>query len=148
VRPASCHPSRAGQVQRRCPIRLQQHPKQFSRCSSLIVSEVSAYSRKELQFCIAAAHATSPVCEETTMSGPRLAISKLRRLAALHVVDRPPSISLLAKILRVSRSTIGGISVALKTVGTPLKTLLFSVQNKCTFCSASISGHEAKRTVR
>jgi len=40
------------------------------------------------------------------MSGPRLAISKLRRLAALHVVDRPPSISLLAKILRVSRSTI------------------------------------------
>jgi transposase len=40
------------------------------------------------------------------MSAPRIAISKLRRLAALHVVDRPPSIRYLAKILRVSRSTI------------------------------------------
>ena len=40
------------------------------------------------------------------MSAPRIAISKLRRLAELYVVNRPPSIRCLSKILRVSRSTI------------------------------------------
>jgi len=40
------------------------------------------------------------------MSAPRIAIYKLRCLAALHVVERTSSISFFARALRVSRSTI------------------------------------------
>jgi transposase len=40
------------------------------------------------------------------MPTSRIAISKIRRLAALHVSDRIPSISSLARILLVSRSTV------------------------------------------
>ena len=40
------------------------------------------------------------------MGAPRIAVSKIRRLATLHVLDRVPSISTLAKIIRVAKSTV------------------------------------------
>ncbi len=40
------------------------------------------------------------------MGAPRIAASKIRLLAALHVPDRIPSISSLAKIVRVAKSTV------------------------------------------
>ena len=40
------------------------------------------------------------------MGAPRIAVSKIRRLAALHVPDRIPSISSLAKIIRVAKATV------------------------------------------
>jgi len=40
------------------------------------------------------------------MGAPRIAVSKIRLLAALHVPDRIPSISSLAKIIRVAKSTV------------------------------------------
>ena len=69
------------------------------------------------------------------MSGPRLAISKLRRLAALHVVDRPLSISLLAKILRVSRSTIRRYQRCVKNSGYSFEGFALSVQDNCVLLS-------------
>src|SRR5215472_5476008 len=40
------------------------------------------------------------------MPASRIAISKLRRLAALHVSERIPSVSSLSRVLLVSRSTV------------------------------------------
>ena len=40
------------------------------------------------------------------MGAPRIAVSKIRQLAALHVLDRIPSISSVAKIIRVAKSTV------------------------------------------
>ena len=40
------------------------------------------------------------------MGAPRIAVSKIRRLAALHVLDRIPSISSIAKCIPVARSTV------------------------------------------
>src|SRR5215469_15072162 len=40
------------------------------------------------------------------MGAPRIPVSKIRLLAALHVPDRTPSISSLAKIIRVATSTV------------------------------------------
>jgi hypothetical protein len=40
------------------------------------------------------------------VGAPRIAVSKIRRLAALHVLDRILSISSLAKIVRVAKTTV------------------------------------------
>lgn len=46
------------------------------------------------------------VHKEATMPVPRIAMSKIRRLAALYVSERIPSISFLSKVLRISRFTV------------------------------------------
>jgi hypothetical protein len=40
------------------------------------------------------------------MGAPRIPVSKIRRLAALHVLDRIPSISSIAKIISVAKTTV------------------------------------------
>ena len=51
------------------------------------------------------------------MAAPRIAISKLRRLAELNAGDQPPSIRYMAKILRISRSTIRKYQVYIRDSG-------------------------------
>jgi transposase len=51
------------------------------------------------------------------MGAPRIAVSKIRLLAALHVPDRIPSISSLAKIIRLSKSTVVGYRGLIKASG-------------------------------
>ena len=40
------------------------------------------------------------------MGAPRIAVSKIKRLAALHIPDRIPSLSSLAKIIRIAKTTV------------------------------------------
>ena len=51
------------------------------------------------------------------MGASRIASSKIRRLAALHVSDRIPSVSSLARILRVAKSTVAHYRGFIKASG-------------------------------
>lgn len=51
------------------------------------------------------------------MPARRIAISKLQRLAELHVADRPPSVRSMSKILNISRSTIQKYQCSIRDAG-------------------------------
>ena len=51
------------------------------------------------------------------MSPPRIAISKIIRLAALHVSDEVPPVYSLAKVLRISRPTVRKYKGLIRTCG-------------------------------